>query len=139
MAAVAACTVRSIALKSLNAPPNVPKGVRTADKKTTSRAWPWVFTGSPMRMLWVKDEPSPMRGELLEGGARVPALSAARLAHASRDPVANLTGSHRASDVSRTDALADRRVDRILDGSTGIGCAEVREHHGERENRRHWI
>src|SRR6185312_892527 len=128
-----------MALRSLNDPPKVPNGVRTADKNTTSRAWPWVFTGSPKGVLWLKDDRSPRRWELPR--ARVPerALADAVLAHATCDPVAHLASPEGAADVSRTDAFTERRVHGALDGACRVECAKVAEHHSERENGRHRI
>src|SRR5579859_4747137 len=48
MACRAASAARSIAVKSLSVPPNVPNGVRTPLRNTTSRSFPCVFMcGAP--------------------------------------------------------------------------------------------
>src|SRR6185312_2685497 len=121
-------TVRSMALKSLRVPPKVPNGVRTADRNTTSRAWPWVFTGSPMANICGRK-----MARHRDGGncfARRPdgPLFGPGLAHVTGNPVAYLACSHFTADVSRTDSLADRRVHRLLDRSRRVFRAEVSEH-----------
>src|SRR5690606_3374507 len=121
-AAFAAKTPRSVALYPFRLPPNVPNGVRRAERKTMSVEWPCVAICSS----------SPGGGCVVRPGAE---RLRSPLPHRLAQPVADRARAQRAAEVRRGPPFLDRAADRSLDPGRLTGVAQVVEHERRGQDR----